>query len=478
MASLHGTARKGTHVMLATRVLAVASTLASVVIIARLVPPADFGIWAIAWLAFGLVALLRECGIVASMVQAPALGLQEETKYFWAGLGLSLAAAALLALAAPLVARIYGEPVLVPVLWVTSIALVLKGLAVVHFALIRRRLEYGKLAFIEGGAILCGLATGVTTAYLWRDVWALVAADMVQVAWTTAAAWLVCRWTPGPPSLAGPRINLAFGSHVALYNVLSYAGNNVGLAVGYRFPAADLGYFNRGRMLCHVAQYAFLTPITEVGFSLLCTLKSERAYRDAYVALARRAWLVFIPLAAVLPMVADDLILALLGPAWTPAAPIVAWFSLVLVGQTFAALFAQLMTSQGRGRELAGCALLDLLLRGGGAAAGAQFGVVGMAAGFSLGTLLAVPAMLWIAGRKGPVCARDQANAAWPGALLALAAVAAAGLAVLAADAWALGAGWSRLVFIGGSAVLAWAAFCFSLAPAWHSLLGKGLARA
>lgn len=465
--------------MLATRVLAIVSTLASITIIARLIPPADFGIWAVAWLAFGLIVLLRECGIVASMVQAPDLTPEQQTRYFWASLALSLAAAALLAMAAPLLAHIYGEPILRPVLWVMCIAVVLRGLAVVHVALIRRHLEYDKLAFIEGGAIVCGLVTGLTTAYVWRDVWALVAADLVQVVWMTATAWALCRWVPGAPSRTGPKINLAFGSHVALYNVLTYAGNHAGLVVGYRFGAVDLGYFNRGRMLCHVAQYAFLTPITEVGFSLLCSLKSDRAYRDAYVALARRAWLLFIPLTAVLPIVSDDLILALLGPAWTPAGPIVAWFSLAVFGQAFASLFAQLMTSQARGRELRRWAVADLVLRGGGAAAGTQFGIVGVAAGFSLATFaLTVPLMLWIASRRGPVKTRHQLQAMWPGALLAAVAVAAAGLAVLAADAWGLGAGWIRLVLVGGSAALAWAALCFLLSPAWRSLLGKGLARA
>jgi len=465
--------------MLATRILAIVSTLASITIVARLVPPADFGVWALAWLALGLVSLLREFGIGSSIVQARDLGAQQQDKYFWVSLGLSLAATALLAATAPLLASVYGEPLLRPVVWVIAIAPVLNGLALVHLALLRRRLEYNKLAFIEAGAILCGLTTGLISAYFWRDVWALVAADVVKWVWTAATAWLVCRWVPGRPSRTGARINLAFGFHVALYNVLTYAGNNIGLAAGYRFSAADLGFFNRGRTLCQVAQYAFLTPITEVGLSLLCRLRSEAAYRDAYVGLVRRVGLLFIPLSAVLPIVSDDLVLALLGPTWAPAAPILAWFAPVILGQAFAALFAQLMMSQGRGQELRRWAAADLILRAGGAVAGSQYGVVGLAAGFSLATfVLTVPLMLWIAGRSGPVKAADQLLAAWPGTLLAAVAAVAAGLAVLAADALGLGAGWSRLVFVGGSAILAWAAVCLLVAPTRHSLLGKGLARA
>ena len=55
---------------------------------------------------------------------------------------------------------------------------------------------------------------------------------------------------------------------------------------------------------------------------------------------------------------------------------------------------------------------------------------------------------------------------------------AAAGLALLVAQASGLPAGWARLVLVGGCAVLAWASVCLTLRPARDALLGKGLARA
>jgi hypothetical protein len=71
---------------------------------------------------------------------------------------------------------------------------------------------------------------------------------------------------------------------------------------------------------------------------------------------------------------------------------------------------------------------------------------------------------------------RDQLIAMWPGVLLAAAAVLGAALAVLGAEALRLSAGWERLLFVGGSAVLAWAVLCLVLRPARDALLGKGMA--
>jgi PST family polysaccharide transporter len=214
-----------------------------------------------------------------------------------------------------------------------------------------------------------------------------------------------------------------------------------------------------------------------MGFALLCRLKSDATYKHAYVSLVRRVALLFLPYAAVLPIVSPDLVLTLLGPAWAPAAPIIAWFAPAVLGQAFATLLAQLLTSQGRGDELRRWAMASLVVRAAGAIIGSQFGIVGLAAGFSLATLLLALPMLWLAGRSGPVKLRDQLAALWPGFLLAGAASVAAFGAALAADALDLGAGLPRLAFIGGTAALVWTALCLGVRTARDSVLGRGMAR-
>ena len=478
-AHLEAKARKGTHAVLATRLLSVICTAASITILARLIPPADFGVWAMAAVPLGLMTIVRERGLVYSIVQAGRLGREQTNAYFWTSVAASLAAAALLALAAPLLSKLYEAPLLRPVIWVCCLSLAVSGFGLVHGALLRRGLQYDRLMVIEGGGIVCALAASLAGAFLWRDVWALVVGHVASALWMTASALILCRWMPGAPQRKPAVIDLSFSRQVTLSNLLTFAGNNVGLVVGYRFPAAELGFFNRGQQLFNLANFAFLTPITEVGFALLCRLGSEGAYTRAYAALARRVAVLFIPYAVVLPIVADDLVLALLGPAWDAAAPILAWFAPAVLAQAFAALFAQLMMSQGRGAELRNFTAVDLLVRAGGAMLGSHFGVAGMAAGFSLATfIVSVPLMAWIAGRSGPVKMRHQLAAMWPGAVLAVAAGAGAAAGVLAAQAVGFQAGWSRLFLVAGTAAFAWAVLCIPLRPARDALLGKGLAHA
>jgi polysaccharide transporter, PST family len=477
LSDLAARARTGTHAMLATRVLAVLSTAVSIAILPRLIPPADFGVWAMAALAFGGLTIVRHFGLVACIAQAPALGAREQDAYFWTSLWLSIGTAVLLALAAPLIARFYDTPALAPVAWVLSLVLIIEGLGFVQTALLRRELRYDKVALIEGGGTVLTLVTTVTCALLWGNVWALVAGQVVYGIWTTLAAAVVHGRRPGRPRFESGGINFRFGVQLTSYNLVTYLANNIGVVAGYRLGAVQLGFFSRAQQFFHITHQSLLAPVTEVALSLLCRLRAADDYRRAYVAMARRAWLLVLPLALVLPVLAEDLMLCLLGPAWLPAAPVLAWFALAIIARGFASLFAQLLTSQQRGLELYRWAIVDLALRAAGAFAGSPFGMVGIAAGFSLVSFfVTLPCMAAIAGRSGPVKLRDQVDAVWPAAAVGAISAVGASLALLGAGQADIGAGWTRFLLTGGSAGLAGAIATFAIPAARHALLGTQIA--
>jgi PST family polysaccharide transporter len=472
-------ARSGTHAMLATRVLSALSTAVSIAILPRLIPPADFGIWAMAMLACGALTIVRNFGLVACIAQAPSLTARQQDDYFWTSVWLSAGTAAALALAAPLLARFYDTPLLEPVTWVLALTLVVEGLGVVPTALLRRELRYDKVALIEGCGTLAILITAVTCAVIWGNVWALVAGQVVWAAWSTTATAVAHGRLPGRPRLAAGGMNVRFGIQLTSYNVVTFLANNIGLVAGYRLGAAQVGFLNRGLQVFHITYASLLAPVTDVVLSLLCRLRVEDEYRRAYVALAQRAWLLVLPLALVLPIIAEDLVLCLLGPAWLPAGPVVAWFSLAIIARGFAALFAQLLTSQQRGHELHGWAVVDFALRAAGAFAGSPFGVVGIAAGFSLVSFfVTLPVMVWIAGRSGPVKLRDQLAAVSPAAAVGAGAALAAAVVLFAATRSGLDAGWIRFLLVGSAAAATAAGLTFLIGPARQALLGTAITEA
>ena len=87
----------------------------SVVVLARLLDPTAFGLVAMVTAVIGVAELVRDFGLSTAAVRAKHLDHDQQTNLFWTntalGLGCSLLAAAL----SPVVAAVYGEPVLVEV---------------------------------------------------------------------------------------------------------------------------------------------------------------------------------------------------------------------------------------------------------------------------------------------------------------------------------------------------------------------------
>src|SRR6187431_2441521 len=98
--------------------------LIGTVVLSRMLGPEAFGIAAIALVVVGLSEIVRDSGLLNAAVQAPDLDVDQRDKLFWLNSALGVGLAALLAVAAPLIASVYGEPALTGLLGVLATSLV------------------------------------------------------------------------------------------------------------------------------------------------------------------------------------------------------------------------------------------------------------------------------------------------------------------------------------------------------------------
>ena len=130
--------------------------------LARLLTPADFGLIAMIAVVTGFVEMFKDAGLSVATVQRATVTHAQASTLFWINVALSLAVTLVVAALAPAIAWFYDEPKLTAITLALSATIVFGGLAVQHQALLRRRMEFGRLAFIE----IASLAAGVVTAVL------------------------------------------------------------------------------------------------------------------------------------------------------------------------------------------------------------------------------------------------------------------------------------------------------------------------
>src|SRR5512141_3150399 len=129
--------RRGGVVLLGAQMVRVLGQMGTLVVLARLLPPAAFGLLAMV-AAIGLVLdLVKEFGLSSATIQKSDITHAQVSALFWINAVVGAALAGLLFLAAPLIARFYGQPELAVITRWLSIGFLASGLTVQHWALLR-----------------------------------------------------------------------------------------------------------------------------------------------------------------------------------------------------------------------------------------------------------------------------------------------------------------------------------------------------
>lgn len=299
-------------------------------VLGRLLLPADFGLVAMLAVVFGLAEMFAQMGVGEGIVQhRDALDSDQLSTLFWTNCALGAAAYLLILLCAPLVVALYGEPALLELIPYASIPIAIAPLGINVAALLRRSLRFGMLAAVDVGKALIGTTTAIAGALLGWGVWALVAGQVSAAACAAAALLAVGAregWLPRfRYDLRRVRGILSFGIYFFGSNIVNYVNSRVDqLLIGGLLGARDLGFYSMAFNL--VAQPAAKTNqvLTQVAFPIMARAQNEAAQlRRWYSGLLHMLATVNAPLLLGMAAVAALFIPLLLGDKWSPAVPLV-----------------------------------------------------------------------------------------------------------------------------------------------------------
>ena len=195
---------RGAAVTSVGQALRILIQLASVVIMARLLSPADHGLFAMVMSIAGIAEVFRDFGLSQAAVQAPTLSRAQRSNLFWVNSAIGAALAVLVFLSSWGIAALYGREELAPLAQLASLAFLVNGLATQHRAGLNRALRFGALAIADVLASVAGLGVGVSLALAGAGPWALVAQLLGSSLATLVLVVALGRWLPGLPRRGVP----------------------------------------------------------------------------------------------------------------------------------------------------------------------------------------------------------------------------------------------------------------------------------
>jgi O-antigen/teichoic acid export membrane protein len=297
----------------------------SLMVLARLLDPRDFGLVGMVTAFTGVLNLFRDFGLSAASVQRVHVTEEQISTLFWINIVVGVILALILVAMAPLVVTFYHEPHLFWVTIVLATAFIFNAAGVQHSALLQRQMRFTVLARIDVISLVISTSTGIGMAMAGFRYWALVAATLSLPVTGTLFLWLASGWIPGRPR-RGVELHslMRFGGTVTLISVVMYFAYNLEKVLLGRFWGADaVGIYGRSYQLINIPTDNLNSAVGEVAFSALSRVRSDpKRFKNYFLKGYSLVLALTIPITIAVAIFAHDLIAVLLGPKWKDSADI------------------------------------------------------------------------------------------------------------------------------------------------------------
>jgi PST family polysaccharide transporter len=415
-------------VVIGARALIAAIQICTILFLARLLTPEDYGLVSMVTVITGFAPLLVGLGTPDAVVQRAKITEEDVGALLWINVALGLGAALLMAACGPLIARFYGEPRLTLIASVSALTFVASALTCQHYALLRRAMRFEELAALDVGANALSAIVAIAMAFAGLEYWALVLRPVLLASLVAVGVWVRCRWIPPRPSMTpAAKEMLGLGLHSAGFSITDWIGRSSDrVAIGYRSGAIPLGYYQNAMFVYENLLDLLVAPLHGVAVASLSKVRDNlpelrRLWRKALLTLA----FVAMPAFGVLAVTSQDLIVLLLGDKWSHAGFLLSILALRGIPHSVERTLGWLHVAAGRTDRWMRWGVIATVMQLAALFCGLPFGPIGVSVAFVVCMfILFVPAVAY-SGLPLGIGAADVMEAIWRplvGSLLASAA--------------------------------------------------------
>ncbi len=308
------------------RLIGVISTL----VLARLLVPDDFGVVAMASLFVGLVDVLLDLGVVASLIHKGRCEDADFNSAWTIRIIQASVAATIIVIASPWVADYFSDTRVTSVLWVMAAATLVGGLENIGVVNFQKEMNFGRdFTYLFSRRIAAFSAT-MALAWFLRNYWAMPLGAFFGRA---VGVGLSYKLHPFRPRLTLSRFKgiWSFSQWMLLRSIGVYVDSRLDkLLIGHRVDASTMGAYSVADEISSMPSTELLAPLGRVLFpALVCVRENMEQLRYTFLLALAVQTMIALPAATGLALVAHEAVLSLLGARWIIAIPFVQMLALV-----------------------------------------------------------------------------------------------------------------------------------------------------
>jgi O-antigen/teichoic acid export membrane protein len=308
----------------------------TVLVLARILTPADFGLTALAM----TVTIIAETALQVPLIQA-LTRLDSVSKYhldtaFTLGLLRGLLLSFIVLVAAWPFSHIYNDTRLIPLVAALAIGPFARGLYSPGMVDYIRQMSFRQLFIAEFLGKIMAFIVAISVVGLGGGYWAIAANSTAAPVATTLISYLLA---PYRPALSLSKFSefskfLGWFTVAQIASTISWQFDRI--LLGYSIPKSDLGQFTMAADLSDMPTQSLIGPAMQPVMAAFSRINDDRErLRNAYLKASRFTMLLAAPTCLGMSLTSDMIIDVLLGAKWKEAGIYLHWLALAAVLNAF-----------------------------------------------------------------------------------------------------------------------------------------------
>lgn len=323
--------------------------LGTMLVLAHILNPKDFGLVAIAMTVIYIIEAALELPVSQALVRLSTMEPSHYDTAFTLSLLRGLALSSIVCMVGWPFAHFYSDHRLLPLVCVLSLAPVARGLVSPRLADFSRNLDFSPDFTMEFLGKLAAFATALTLALTVRSYWAIAAGTVMAPIASTATSYVLAPYRPRLTLSKLTAFSGFLGWITAAQVVSAFNWQADRLLLGKLTSKAALGLFTAANDTANIPVMSLFSPMLRPLLSAFSLLKEDpRRLAKSYQSSATAMITVGLPILVGESMLAYPAVRLMFGEKWMGSAPLLRWLAISLIPMLFAIPMAPLVMTFGR----------------------------------------------------------------------------------------------------------------------------------
>ena len=366
MASLKEKTISGVKWQVFNKVAQKGVSVISFAILARVLDPPTFGLFALSFVLIDGLGLLRTFGIDSSIIQKKDCSDADKDTGFIMIQATGFLAFALCFLSAPIAGHFFKNAHVVSIIQALGVVFILSCFGRVSQAMLVREMRFKLLSAIEVTGSILNSVFAVVFALISPTVWSLVGAYLIKQLTMTALTVYFSKYKfKWRFDWKEAKELFHFGKFLTGVSLIWFVNNNLGnVVVGKILGTVSLGYLALASTVTGFMNTHFTALISNVLFPAYSTLQHDpEALKRAYLKTNKFVSMVNIPFSIATILMAREIVMTVYGEKWMPVIPLMQLTSVANIVVPLMVSTGTIFNGCGKPEYSYRLALLNLLVR-------------------------------------------------------------------------------------------------------------------